>query len=143
VVLRLSLALIAALALAWLGVLLRDHELGQAAFDRLSHDRNLTPAESRRELHHLDDSQLLNPESTWELDRGSYWLAQGRERRAARIVEGLLRNEPRNIEALTILFLATQKTDPHRSAQALAELRRFNPLGVPASARSPRSRHPP
>jgi hypothetical protein len=112
---RISLFVIAVLSLAWLAVLLRDQEVGQAG--------------------RLDDAELLNPDSTWQLKRAQRWFARNQPRRAALEAEALLRSEPENIEALFLLVVTTREIDPRRSAQALAEIRRLNPL-----ARAPRRR---
>jgi predicted Zn-dependent protease len=128
VVARISLLVIAVLALAWLGVLLRDQNVGQAASQRLAHNPRLAPAEVAREMKRLEDAELLNPDSSWQLSRGKHWLARKRPRRAVRVVESLLRSEPDNIDGWFIVYVATRPSDPRRAARARAEIKRLNPL---------------
>ena len=127
---RLVLVVIAVLALGWLGVLVRDREVGQAAFDRIQHDPHLPSPEFAHEIQRLKDAELLNPETRWDLYRGSAWQARNRSRWAARVIEGVVRREPDNLEAWVVLGLATKEIDPRRSAQAERETARLNPLGA-------------
>jgi hypothetical protein len=125
---RVVLALLAILVLGWAGVLLRDLELGQEATFRAYFGPSASPAQRDRDLGRLEDAVLLDPSSKWDLARASYYLISGDRRRAAGVAEALVRDEPSNLLAWTILNRATQ-SDRARSASAAAEIRRLNPLG--------------
>ena len=127
--LRAALALVAVLVLAWLGVLLRDHEVGTAAVDRLANDA-LPRAEADRELDHLRDAEILSPDSEWQAARAEYLVNNRRLAEAAREAEQLVAGEPENVEAWIVLALATSRSDRRRSAQALAEIKRLSPFGT-------------
>lgn len=124
---RVLLAAIAVLAIAWTAVLLRDYELGHAAASHLTRPAS-DPAQRERALDRLRKARLLNPDSTWEVGRAGYYLFIGRQREAARLSEQIVRGEPANITAWNFLRLATARSDPRRSAQAAAAIRRLDPL---------------
>jgi hypothetical protein len=126
---RVALVALSILALAWIGVLLRDHEVGQATTARLLGSPQLPPDEYAREVERLEDAELLNPDTTPKLYRGTYWLKQS-PRRAAEVLEDLLRSEPENVQAWSVLVLVTEDFDPDRAAEARAQISRLNPLGA-------------
>jgi len=124
-----AVALIAVLVLAWVGLLLRDHRLGEEAKVGAFSRPDLPQAERDRRAEGLKDAQLLNPDSSLELARGSYLLSTGRAEDAVAVAESLLRDEPENIGAWGLLSQAAGTLDPARAAQAEAEIRRLDPLG--------------
>jgi hypothetical protein len=126
---RVVLGLLAVVVLAWAGVLLRNHEVGSDAALRSFFAADASKAQRDRDLEQLEDAELLDPSSSWELAAGNYRLVSGDMRGAARAGEALVREEPDNIGAWTLLLRATQESDPQRSREAAAEIRRLNPLG--------------
>lgn len=96
----------------------------------------LSAEERDRAAERLTDAQLFNSDSSWELLRASYYLLDGRGEKAAEIAEAMVRDEPANVEAWSVVREATRLHDPGRSAQAAAELRRLDPLGFPGAPRS-------
>jgi len=125
---RVLLAVCAALVLAWVGVLVRDHYVGHSAAEQLLFDTDMSEAEFQHNLGKLQDSRFLNPSTTSELARTEYFLFRGRPRAAARVAEELVRSEPQNADAWRLLWRATRDTDPARAREAAAALRRLNPL---------------
>ena len=125
---RVVLAVCAALVLAWVGVLVRDHFVGQSGAEKLLYQPNLSATEFDRSIARLHDSRFLNPGTTAELARIEYSLFHGRQRAAARAAEQLVRSEPENADAWRLLWRATRETDPARAREAAAELKRLNPL---------------
>ncbi len=125
---RALLATTAVLVLAWVGVLLRDFEIGTAASLRAFYGPKPSRLQPQRDLKRLKDAELLNPDSYWKLSRANYYLRIGRPRSAARVAETVVREEPDNITAWGVLGQATKRTDRRRSARAAAEIRRLNPL---------------
>jgi hypothetical protein len=119
---------ISVVAISWLSVLLRDQRVGQAAFERLEQHPHLPAVGFAREMKHLDDAGFLNPDSKWELYRGAFLVGRS-PRRAVRVIESVLRREPENLGAWVALVNATETVDKRRQAQALARIRRLNPVG--------------
>jgi predicted Zn-dependent protease len=115
---RVVLALVAILVLAWVGVLLRNHEVG----------RNAVPD---RDTQALESARLLDPNRYWEQVLAGLYLIEGEPRLAVAEAEQLIRAEPDNVVAWSVLREASRRTDPKRSAQATAALRRLNPLTAP------------
>jgi predicted Zn-dependent protease len=127
---RLLLAACAILVLAWIGVLVRDHYVGESAARTLLFDTDLSEREFRRHMDQLQDSRFLNPSSSPELARIEYYLFRGRPRAGARVAESLVRAEPDNADGWRLLWRATREVDPARAREAAAELRRLNPLAT-------------
>jgi hypothetical protein len=124
------LALTAVLVLAWVGVLLRNYELGREAALRAFFGPAPNRLERSRDLGRLEDAQLLDPNAYWRLARANYHLLDDDPASAARTAESLVRDEPENIFAWGALAQATRRSNPRRSAQAAEEIRRLNPLGA-------------
>ena len=59
--------------LAWVGVLLRDHGVSEAA-SPLLFEAKLSAAEFDRNIAKLEDAELLNPDSSLQLARATYLL---------------------------------------------------------------------
>jgi hypothetical protein len=126
---RVLLALLAVLVLAWVGVLARNHELGREAALRAFLGPEPNPGERERDLKTLEDAELLDPNAYWRVARANYLLLDGDAREAARTAEALVRDEPENLFAWSALMRATARTEPRRSAEAAAAIRRLDPLG--------------
>lgn len=126
--LRVALAAVSVLVAAWLGVLLRDHELGTSAADNLG-DPGLREGEGtvEQELERLHDAEFLNPTSRWLYLRAFHLTNLKRSRAAIREAEALTRREPQNAEAWAVLALAAER-DPRRAAAAVRRLRRLSPV---------------
>jgi hypothetical protein len=125
---RLLLALIAVLVLGWVAVLLRDYEIGHEAALRGYFTPKPTAAGRQDDLNRLEDAQLLNPDSYWKQSRASYFLLSRRPRSAAAEAEDIVRGEPDNLFAWSLLQQATERDDPARARQAAAEIRRLDPV---------------
>lgn len=115
---RIALALVAVVVVAWAGVLLRDLEVGR-------------DATSARDPEGLQSARLLDPSRYWDQTRAGVLLLNGNPAAAAFTAEELLRAEPDNAVAWSVLRAATRRSDPQRSAEATAALRRLNPLTAP------------
>ncbi len=134
---RAAVALVAVLAIGWLGVLLRDERVGASAADRIFYAPELPPAELGRQLDRMESARLLDPDPKVDLNRAGLLLLRGRRQEAAAIAGARARREPANLEAWRIVYQATRDSDPARAGQALAAIRRLNPLGSrPAPAGS-------
>ena len=125
---RLLIGLLAVLVLVWVGVLLRDHRMSEAA-SPLLFETKLSEAEFDRNLGKLEDAELLNPDSSLQLARATYLLVRERRDEAADAAEELVETEPDNLAAWGVLLDATRASDPERAARAEAAIRRLNPRG--------------
>ena len=129
VVARLLIGVFAVLVLAWVGVLLRDHSVSEAA-SPLLFETKLSEPEFDRNLAKLEDAELLNPDSSLQLARATYLLVRERRDEAADAAEELVATEPDNLAAWGVLFDATRGLDPERAARAEPSIRRLNPLAA-------------
>ena len=126
---RLLIGLLAVLVLVWVGVLLRDHRVSEAA-SPLLFETKLSEAEFDRNLGKLEDAELLNPDSSLQLARATYLLVRERRDEAADAAEELVASEPDNLAAWGVLLDATRGSDPRRAERAEAAIRRLNPRGI-------------
>ena len=110
------MALVAVLVVAWLGILLRNYELGREGLTERDPDK-------------VESAKLLDPNRYWDLTLASVYLLIDDRRRATAEGERLVAAEPDNAYGWALLRAATRDDDPRRSAQASAQLRRLNPLG--------------
>ncbi len=144
---RASVAVVAVLVMGWLGVLLRDERLARSANDRVFYTPTLSGPALARELDRLKSARLLNPDPKADLQRAALLLQRGHHAQAARIAEDHVRSEPASLDAWTIIAKAERHRNPARAAEALAEIKRRNPLAgqfraAPAPAAGPGSRAP-
>jgi hypothetical protein len=128
VAIRVLLAVVAVLALAWTGVLLRDEHTGQAASDRLLYGSHLGDRAFDAQLGRLGDAGWLNPDPKWQQQRSGFLLLRGRPEAARRAALDLLRDEPRNLTAWTALLQATNRLDPAGVPAVETQVRRFDPF---------------
>jgi len=112
------LGVLAVLVIAWVGVLLRDLEVGKDAV-------------ASRDAGRLEDVRVLDPSRYWDQVRAGVLLLDGDAEAAAAQAEQLVRAEPDNAVAWSVLGAATRRTDPGRAAEATRALRRLNPLSAP------------
>jgi predicted Zn-dependent protease len=124
---RALLSLAAVLVIAWVGVLLRDHHVSEAAHP-LYRQADLSGAVFDRNIARLEDARFLNPDSSLDLARAQYLMLRGRLAASARVASALVRAEPDNAQAWQILYHATERSDPGLAGRAAAEFRRLNPL---------------
>lgn len=119
--------------LAWLAVLVRDSLLSDRA-KAIALDPHATPAELHHGVTLARQARLLNPNRSVAIGfESSLYLREGRAAAAVRIYERMLRAEPKFAEVWYLLAIHTAASDPRRSAQARAQLRRLDPLDRGAS----------
>jgi cytochrome c-type biogenesis protein CcmH/NrfG len=125
VIARVALAVVAVVVLAWLGVMERNTRLQAQGVG----ERNVARADAD-----LRRAGFLNPDTAPELGRAFlYANRSGAEpaRRAAAVLEGVLRREPDNLRAWSGLLYATRGRDPVTARRAVAAMRRLDPLDAP------------
>jgi predicted Zn-dependent protease len=128
---RTAVLIVAVLAIAWLGVSYDNARLIHHA-QVAAGDRKATPAQIEAALADVRGAHTLDPSRTESLSyAAALEIRAGRLDEARKIYEDIVRREPDTAEAWAVLSKLTQRSDPARSAQALAQVRRLDPLGVP------------
>jgi len=121
---RAAVAVVAVLALAWLGVMERDlrrqlggvHAAGARDFARADAD--------------FRAARQLNPDTQPDLSRAFLYQRAGRRKEARALVEGVLAREPDNLAAWGLLYTFARGHDPAAVDRALAARRRLDPLSA-------------
>jgi predicted Zn-dependent protease len=123
-VIRLLVIVLAVAVLAWLGVMERAVRL-QASGAAAAQRGDVAAAEAD-----FRAARLLNPDSLPDVRRAFLYEGSGRPADAARVLEGVLRREPDNLEAWGLLYVFTRERDPASARRALEARRRLDPLGA-------------
>ena len=118
-------AVVGVCLIAWLGVMERDRRL-QARADDAIHARDLTRAE-----RDLRGARLLNPDTAPDVTRAVLYRAGGQQERAIALLQDVVRREPDNLTAWSVLRLSAAGTDPAAFRRSLAALQRLDPVSVP------------
>jgi hypothetical protein len=119
----LSLAAAAWLASAYPGT--RAEE--QAREIRAAPGGELTPAQLARSLELLQDARRARPDGEILPRLAGLELTAGRPDGAAALVRPLVRREPENLPAWTILAFALERSDPAGAREAQARRRELAP----------------
>jgi hypothetical protein len=125
---RAAVGLVAVLVLGWLAVMERDTRLqarGIEASGRLAVAGNEARADAA-----FRDARFLNPDTTPDVGRAVMYLARERRRKAAAVLRDVLRREPDNLTAWSVLYGVTRQSDPATARRALAARRRLDPLAA-------------
>jgi predicted Zn-dependent protease len=123
---RVLLAVVAVLALAWLGVQ-RFHTdaLREASYQRFV-ERNVPQGEFDRVQDRLRRARRLTPDAEADLERAGLHLERGNLVEAARIAAAVTREEPENLSAWGVVLRAARaQGDGPGVARARAEIRRL------------------
>jgi Tfp pilus assembly protein PilF len=124
VVARVAVAIVAVLAIAWLGVMERDERMVQRGVQASKQGERARAERSFR------DARLLNPDSAPDVLRSFLYLGANRRAEAKALVEDVVRREPDNLTAWFVLFRISQGTDPALERRALAARRRLDPVNA-------------
>jgi predicted Zn-dependent protease len=123
---RVALAVLALLVIGWLAVGLRSAVPETAAKETLA-ERPLTAARRAHALHLLHEARTLNPDTRPGVTEGALLVASRESRRAAAVLAGVVRAEPRNAPAWSLLATAYRPYDARRAAAAFEQFRRLKP----------------
>ena len=121
---RVAVAIVAVLAIAWLGVMERDERMVQRGVQASKQGERARAERSFR------DARLLNPDSAPDVLRSFLYLGANRRAEAKALVEEVVRREPDNLTAWFVLFRISQGTDPALERRALAARRRLDPVNA-------------
>jgi hypothetical protein len=123
---RVAVAVIALAAIGWLAVMERDarlYERGIAAGGSLDDPETIARAESD-----LEAARLLNPDRTPDVGRSLVLWVVGRAPEARALLEDVVRSEPDNLSAWTVLSWVNDGADPALERRVRAQVRRLDPL---------------
>ncbi len=123
---RALVAAVAVIVIAWLAVMERDARLQARA------GAAIDAGELDRAEDDLLRARLLNPDTAPDVTRAVLYRATGRERPAIALLEDVVRREPDNLTAWSVLRLSATGTDPGAFRRALAALQRLDPVNVPS-----------
>jgi predicted Zn-dependent protease len=128
---RALVLVVAVLAVAWLGVSYGNaRQIRRAQI--VAADPHATPAAIESALRDARSAHTLDPSRTESLSyAAALEIRAGRLDAARKLYEQIVRREPDSPEAWVVLSKLTQESDPARSAQAVAEARRLDPLDAP------------
>jgi hypothetical protein len=118
---RVGLVVLAALAAAWLAYDLRAVSLDAQgrAEARVAH----RASQVDRALSLFAQAAHANADPTPRIDQARLLLAIGRTGQAADVLDGVVRTDPGNVQAWSLLASATATSEPRRAAQADDQLR--------------------
>jgi hypothetical protein len=117
---RVSLLALAALAVAWLAYDLRALSLDSQGRAEARVARGAPQVE--RALSHFADAARGNADPTPRLDEAKFLISLGRTRQAAGVLGAVVRTNPGNVLAWSLLASATATSDPSRAAEADRQL---------------------
>jgi tetratricopeptide (TPR) repeat protein len=122
VAIRVCVAALAVVVLAWLGVMERAARL-QAQGVEATARQDFARAE--RDFRR---ARLLNPDTTPDLRRAYVHEASSRHRQAVELLEDVVRREPDNRSAWGVLEDFTREREPEKAERARRELDRLDPI---------------
>ena len=125
---RVGVALVAALVLGWLAVMERDTRLQERAI-KASGRLGVAGNEARADAA-FRSARFLNPDTTPDVGRAVMYLARERRPAAAALLRDVLRREPDNLTAWSVLYGVTRQSDPATARRALAARKRLDPLAA-------------
>jgi hypothetical protein len=131
---RVCIGLAAVVVLAWLGVMLRDERLAERGAEALQ--PGTPPSALARAETDLRRAGLLNPDSEPEVDLALVHRMRGDDERGRAVIEDVVRREPENLVAWTVLGVLARDRDPAAYERALAAHRRLDPVNAARRARS-------
>ena len=126
-ILRAALATVAVAVIAFMAIWLHDHNAGVSADQTL-----LNPAATRAQLERgiarANDAKTLNPSTEPDLAIYGLLVRLDRTAEARRVFESIVRREPDNRTAWSLLAVSTQANDPAQFRRAITHLHDLSPL---------------
>jgi hypothetical protein len=123
---RIALVVVAVAAVLWLAHGLRALNLDTQGRDAVrAAGQHPSRAQVASAVSRFTRAARLNADPTPKIDQATLFLRLGRVRQAAGLLDGVVRANPGNVRAWTLLASATARVDPERSAEASRALRRL------------------
>jgi hypothetical protein len=121
---RIVLVVVAVAAILWLAHGLRALSLDAQGRDVVrAAGQHPSPAQVSRAVSRFGRAARLNADPTPKIDQATLFLRLGRVRQAAGLLDGVVRANPGNIRAWTMLASTTTQSNPRRSVRAFRALR--------------------
>jgi Flp pilus assembly protein TadD len=127
VIARVSLVAVAVAAIVCMSIWLHDHNATVSA-DQTLLNRAATRAQLERGIARADDAKTLNPNTEPDLAVYGLLVRLGRSAEARRVFESVVRREPDNRTAWSLLAVSTQANDPAQFRRAIMHLHELSPL---------------
>jgi hypothetical protein len=129
VVARVVVAILAVAIVAWLGVMERDARLQARGVAAAQPPR--APGDLARAEEDLHNAGALNLDTAPDVSRAFVLQAAGRQAEAIATLKDVVRREPENVAAWSVLLTITRDAEPVNGRRALAAVRRLDPLSAP------------
>ena len=129
---RAALAAVAVAAIVMCAIWLSDRSSTLAA-ERALLNRKASPAQLRRGIQDAKDARTANPSTEPDLAIYGLLVRLGRNAEARNVFESIVRREPDNRTAWSLLAVTSQSTNPAQFRRALTHLHELSPL----TARAP------
>jgi Flp pilus assembly protein TadD len=123
---RVTAAVLAVAAIAWLAIGYRSTELSEDG-ERLAERPDQSGAQVREAERTLERARVLSPDTRPLLVEGLLLATHGRYDEGIGLLERAVRREPDNVVAWGVLAQATARRDPARAREARVEIRRLSP----------------
>jgi tetratricopeptide (TPR) repeat protein len=123
---RIAVALVAVLVVAWLGVMLRDARLLSSAVE--ASGRLQAPGDAERAAADFRAARLLNPDTAPDVGLALLLQTEGRREQATALLEDVLEREPENLTAWGLLYNVARTEDPATARRAFEARRRLDPI---------------
>jgi hypothetical protein len=127
VIARATLVALAAAGIVFSAIWLSDHSATDAA-DHTLFNRNATPAQLEHGISDAKSARSLNPSTDPDIAIYGLLVRLGRIREARAVFASIVRREPDNRTAWSILAVTTQASDPAQFKRALTHLHELSPL---------------
>lgn len=124
---RVSLAAVAVAAIACMAIWLHGHNATVSADNALL-DRSAGPAQLEHAIGRAKAARTLNPSTEPDLAIYGLLVRLGRTSQARAVFESIVRREPDNRAAWSLLAVTTQASDPAQFRRALEHLHELSPL---------------
>lgn len=125
---RASVAMLAVVVLAWLGVLERDDRLLRRGVEISGHVQGTDDAASAEAA--FRGARFLNPDTSPDVGRAVLYQGRGEPERAVALLRDVLNREPDNLTAWGLLLGLSRGVDPATERRALEARQRLDPLNA-------------
>jgi hypothetical protein len=127
VIARATLVALAVAGIVFSAIWLSDHSATNAA-DHALFNRAAKPAQLEQGIRDAKRARALNPSTDPDIAIYGLLVRLGRVREARALFESIVRREPDNRTAWSILAVTTQASDPAQFKRAISHLHELSPL---------------
>jgi predicted Zn-dependent protease len=127
VIARAAIVAVAVAAIVFMSIWLHDHNATISA-DHTLFDRTAKPTQLEHAISRAKSARMLNPSTEPDIAIYGLLVRLGRTAEARRVFESIVRREPDNRSAWSLLAVTTQASDPAQFRRALERLHELSPL---------------